>query len=129
MNSAENKEHRYLVTANDFAMFNGTVIHNVCSTYALTREFEWAGRLVLLPLLAFEEEGIGTCAHIQHLSPAFEGEEIHIKATPRPWNKGEELLVDIEAFVGTRKVATGYTGQRILPISTIQKVFEKAKNG
>jgi predicted thioesterase len=128
MNLPENKKHRYLVTASDFAIFNGTIIHMVCSTYALTREFEWAGRLVLLPLLQDGEEGIGTCVHLEHLAPAFEGEEVLFTATPRPWQTGEELLVDIEAFVGSRKIATGYTGQRILPKTTIQKVFDKAKS-
>ncbi|MFY8033293.1 MAG: thioesterase family protein [Flexibacteraceae bacterium] len=153
MNLPENKEHRYLVTAADFAIFNSTIIHKVCSTYALTREFEWAGRLVLLPLLQESEEGIGaqmslsllhflvkvvvkqeseegigTSVHLEHLAPAFEGEEVLFTATPRPWQTGEELLVDIEAFVGSRKIASGYTGQRILPKTTIQKVFEKAKS-
>jgi len=128
MNLPENKEHRYFVTDSDFAIFNGTIIHKVCSTYALTREFEWAGRLVLLPLLQVDDEGIGTCVHLEHLSPAFEGEEVLFKATPRPWQTGEELLVDIEAFIGGRKIAAGYTGQRILPKATIQKIFEKAKS-
>jgi len=127
MNIPENKEHRYLVTALDFASFHGSVIHKVCSTYTLTREFEWVGRLVLLPLLQLEEEGIGTCAHIEHLAPAFEGEAILFKATPRTWNEGEELIVDIEAFVGDRKIAQGFTGQRIIPKAIIQKIFDKAK--
>lgn len=127
MNLPQNKEHRYLVTASDFASFHGNVIHQVCSTYALTREFEWVGRLVLLPLLNLEEEGIGTCAHIEHVAPAFEGEAILFKATPRSWSQGEELLVDIEAFIGSRKIAQGYTGQRILPKTVIQKIFDKAK--
>ena len=127
MNLPQNKEHRYSVIESDFASFHGNVIHQVCSTYALTREFEWVGRLVLLPLLNLEEEGKGTCAHIKHVAPAFEGEEILFTATPSSWNQGEELIVDIEAFVGNRKNAQGYTGQRILPKTIIQKVFDKAK--
>jgi hypothetical protein len=123
----QNQEHRFTVTASDFPNFKGEVIHPVLSTYTLTREFEWAGRLVLLPLLKEGEQGIGTMVEIFHHAPAFENEEVFIKAIPLPWIEGEELIVELKAFVGNRLVASGKTGQRILPLTVIEKIFNKAK--
>jgi len=119
--------HTYIVKSEDVAKFNEIVVHEVLSTFVLTREAEWAGRLVLLPLLREGEEGIGTEISITHLGPAFVGEEVEFVASPVSMVEGE-LIVAIEVFgKNKRPVARGSTGQKILPKAVIAKIFEKAR--
>lgn len=124
--SPKEASHFYTVQPEDVASFNGKVVHEVLSTFVLTREAEWAGRLVLLPLLREGEEGIGTSVQITHLGPAFVGETIELVATPISITDGE-LIVAIKVMANKRPVATGTTGQKILPKSVIQKLFAKAR--
>ncbi len=118
--------HSFIVEKKDVAQFETGVVHPVCSTFTLAREIEWSTRLFVLDMLEKEEEGIGTQLSIVHHSPAFVGEEIIIKA-----NYGEiddeEIICSFEASVDDRLVATGFTGQRILPKAVINTIFEKIK--
>jgi fluoroacetyl-CoA thioesterase len=119
--------HTYSIKDSDIAAFNGETVHPVFSTYALAREAEWAGRLVLLPLLNENEEGIGTQISLTHLGPAFPGEEILFEAIPLSLENGE-LMVSIKATVNGRPVAQGTTGQKILPKKVIAAIFNKAQS-
>ena len=87
------KEYRSVVRAEDVAAFQGVVVHAVCSTFALARDIEWTTRQFVLDMLADDEEGIGTYLEIEHLGPAFVGEEIVFRGVAyaairrhwRPW--------------------------------------------
>lgn len=123
--SGDSREHRYLISEDDVAAFNGEVVHAVCSTYVLAREMEWAGRLFVLEMREEHEEGIGTMVNIRHEGPAFPGEELVIKSTVVSL-EGNELICSIDVITaGGRRVASGQTGQRILPREKIRDIFSR----
>jgi fluoroacetyl-CoA thioesterase len=62
------------VSALDLATFESGTVHEVYSTFALTRDAEWSGRLFVLEMKEEDEEGIGTQINLKHLAPAFVGE-------------------------------------------------------
>ena len=113
-------EHR--VVKEDFAAFNGQIVHQVYSTFALGRDAEWACRQFVLEMKESHEEGIGTFLNIQHVSPAKQGElvvfEVKIKRILR-----NEIICMFQAKVGDRLVATGEQGQKVLAKDRINKLF------
>lgn len=118
----DQKVYKKVVTTADFAAFHGEVLHQVCSTFALARDFEWSSRLFFLEMKEEDEEGVGTFVHLDHHAPAFEGEEIVITATVEQIQKNE-LICQIEARVGERLIADGKTGQKMLKKDKLKRVF------
>ena len=118
----DKKVFKTIVQSKDQAIFHGVLLHPVCSTFALAREIEWTSRLFFLEMKEEEEEGLGTLLHIQHMSPSFVGEELHITATIDSII-GNELICDIEVKVGNRIIATGKTGQRMLKKDKLNVIF------
>lgn len=116
------KQHQYLVKPDDIAAFHGRVVHRVCATFVLAREVEWTTRQFVFDLCEPAEEGIGTHVSIDHKSPAFVGEEITFTARIDAL-EGNLLTCSVEARVGDRLIATGKTGQRILPREKIAKLL------
>ena len=108
----------------DVAAFNGEVLHTVYSTFAMARDMEWSSRLFFLEMKENDEEGVGTHLSIDHLAPAFVGEELVILAKVISLT-GNELICDIEVKVGERVVAKGKTGQRMLKKDRLNKLFIK----
>lgn len=108
----DRKETKMVVTPVDVAAFQGTVVHDVCSTFTLAREAEWATRQFVLDMRDADEEGIGTFITVNHKGPAFVGEEVMIIGKVEEVN-GHELICSFEAKVGERLVADGKTGQKI----------------
>lgn len=106
----------------DVAAFGGEVVHPVCSTFALTREVEWATRQFVLDMREDHEEGIGTHVYIDHKSPAFVGEEVMI-ASVIDKIENHEIICTFEAAVNGRIIATGKTGQKILSREKIKRIF------
>lgn len=101
-----------VVTLADVASFHGNIVHEVCSTFTLAREAEWATRQFVLEMRDADEEGIGTFVTVNHKAPAFVGEEIVIAGRVEELN-GHELICSFEAKVGERLIAEGKTGQKI----------------
>jgi predicted thioesterase len=120
----DQKEMRYKVQPSDVASFNGVVVHNVCATFTLAREIEWATRQFVLEMSETDEEGIGTSVSIDHHGPAFVGDEIIFIAWVEAIN-GHELICRYEAKVSGRLIASGKTGQKILKRDKIAKIFTK----
>jgi fluoroacetyl-CoA thioesterase len=121
----DTKTHTCVVQPQHFADFGsatGGLVHQVFSTFALGREMEWAARLFVLEMMEAEEEGIGTHLSIDHHAPAFLGETVKLTATFDAIN-GPNLRCAVEARVGTRLVATGHTGQRIVPRARLAARF------
>lgn len=112
------------VTEQDQAIFHGEVLHPVCATFALARDFEWSSRLFFLEMKEEDEEGVGTYLSVEHKSPAFVGEEIIFTARVEEI-MGMELFCAIEARVGDRLVAFGKTGQKMLKKERLNALFEK----
>jgi fluoroacetyl-CoA thioesterase len=116
------KVYKTVVKEADVATFHGTVVHNVCSTFALARDVEWTTRQFVLAMKEADEEGVGTYLQIAHKGPAFVGEEIIFTGKFENMT-GHELICSFEARVGDRIVARGKTGQKILKRETINAIF------
>ena len=119
----DTKEYKIVVQETDIAKFESGVVHNVYSTFALCRDAEWSGRLFVLEMKEDGEEGIGTSIVIQHKSPAFVGDEVRFLAGYEGLENGE-IITSFVAFVGTRIIALGKQGQRILPKEKIDSIFK-----
>jgi fluoroacetyl-CoA thioesterase len=118
----DKKVFKTIVQSKDQAIFNGELLHPVCSTFALARDIEWTSRLFFIEMKEEDEEGVGTMLEIQHRSPAFVGEEMEITATVSSIN-GNELICDIQVKVGERIIAIGRTGQRMLKKDKLNAIF------
>jgi fluoroacetyl-CoA thioesterase len=110
------------VTLHDAAAFHGEPLHPVYATYALARDFEWSSRLFFLEMKDDDEEGVGTFLKIEHQTPALIDEEVTITATVESMT-GNELICIIEARSGSRIIATGKTGQKMLKKEKLKKLF------
>lgn len=119
----DQKTHRFVVRHSDIAAFEGVVVHEVCSTFALAREIEWSTRLFVLEMKQDDEEGIGTMLAIDHRSPAMMGDEVEVVATIASI-RNHELICEVKVFVENRLVATGKTGQKILKKEKIKQLFK-----
>ncbi len=124
----DQKVYRKIVTEEDQAIFHGEVLHSVCSTFALARDFEWSSRLFFLEMKEDDEEGVGTFLSIDHKSPAFVGEELKIVATIENIERNE-LICSIEATCDNRIVAIGKTGQKMLKKDKLMRLFTKLYDG
>lgn len=115
-----------MVTGADKAEFESGEVHAVYSTFALSRDAEWSGRLFVLEMKEPDEEGIGTGLTITHHSPALVGQEVLFTATLTEVNRNE-VVVDYTAHVGDRLVASGKTWQKILKREKIDRLFGSLK--
>jgi predicted thioesterase len=116
------KEYTTVVKPQDVARFHGSVVHEVCSTFALARDIEWTTRLFAIDMKEEDEEGVGTLLEIRHHSPAFVGEQLVFTGRYQGLVKGE-VLCSFEVHAGGRLVATGRTGQKILKVEKIKSIF------
>lgn len=122
----DNKIYKRIVSEADVAVFHGQVVHKVCSTFTLARDMEWSSRLFVLEMKEEDEEGIGTALSVEHIGPAFPGEEIIYKATVSSIEKNE-IICTIEATAAGRKVAMGTTGQKVIPKEKLNQYFANLK--
>lgn len=120
----DQKSFRRVVEESDCAIFNGELLHRVCATFALARDFEWSSRLFFLEMKDDDEEGVGTMLAIDHQSPAFVGEEVLFTATVEKIERNE-LICSIDARVGDRIIACGKTGQKMLKKDRLNALFTK----
>jgi len=118
----DQKFFKRIVLEADQAIFHDKLLHPVCSTFALARDFEWSSRLFFIEMKEDDEEGVGTMLSIEHQSPAFVGEEISYTATVETIIKNE-LICSIVAKVSDRIIATGKTGQKMLKREKLSKLF------
>jgi len=116
--------HSFKVKATDLAHFDQQAVHDVCATFTLAREIEWATRLFVLKMLEEGEEGIGSHLNIEHISPALLGNEVDIEGE-YVGIRDREIICKYEAKVEGRLVAKGTTGQKILLKENLDMIFEK----
>lgn len=124
----DKKVYLHKVSEQDIAAFHGETVHPVYATFALARDMEWSGRLFVLDMLEDDEQGIGTFIEIDHKSPAFVNDDAHITATIEQIN-AHEIICSVEATVGSRVIAQGRTGQKILKKEKLERLFNTVKNG
>lgn len=122
----DTKYHSFSVSNEHFPAFEGSEVHEVCSTYVLAREVEWTTRMFVIPMLEENEEGIGTMLNLDHKSPAFEGDQVKIKAIVDSM-KGNELICSFSVSTGDRLIAEGKTGQKIYKRKKLKQIFSDYK--
>jgi predicted thioesterase len=122
----DKKIYKKEVLPGDLAAFHNKIIYEVYSTFALARDIEWSSRLFVLDILEEDEEAVGTQLKIKHLKPAFLGQKILIEAVVK---KFEDKILDCEITVkcGKRKIATGFTKQKILSKKRLAEIFNYKK--
>jgi predicted thioesterase len=110
------------VQVTDTAAFAAGQVHPVYATFAVARDAEWACRQFVLEGKADDEEGIGTFVEVQHHSPAKPGTQVTYTATVESHDKGH-LICRWEAHAGGRLLASGRTGQKVLPKEKLEQLF------
>lgn len=118
----DRKSMKVKVYNTDIATFKAKTVHNVCSTFALARNIEWATRQYVLEMIDIDEEGIGTYLKIHHKSPAMVGEILTIESEVKSMVKNE-LICRFKVLVDDRMIALGESGQKILKKEKLEKIF------
>ena len=111
----------------DIATFDAGNVHPVCSTFALAKYIEWTSRIFIIDIKNEDEEGIGTMLHIEHLSPAFQDQEIYFEATVSSI-VNNELICDVLVTAEKRVVARARTGQKMLKKAKLDQIFSSLGN-
>lgn len=124
--TGDTKIFSHVVTAEDSASFESGEVHAVYSTFALTRDAEWSGRLFVLEMKEEGEEGIGSGITVKHISPALPGQEVMFTATLKEVNKNE-VVTDYVAKVKERLIAEGTQWQKIVNKEKLDKLFESLR--
>lgn len=122
--SGDAKQFAHVVNEDDVAKFHGETVHPVYSTFSIARDMEWTTRLFVLEMRDDDEEGIGTFVHVDHKGPAFVGEHVVFHGYV-DYIAGNEIVCRVEAVVGTRLIATGKTGQKILKREKLNRLLNK----
>jgi fluoroacetyl-CoA thioesterase len=125
--TGDQKQYKMTVKPGDVAAFHGKVVHEVCSTFTLAREAEWATRQFVLDMIDSDEEGVGTFINVNHKGPAFVGEEIVFTGKVESI-QGNELVCTFQAAVGERMIAEGKTGQKIFKKEKLAVRFAKVRH-
>ena len=113
---------RDIVTPLMQAAFGGEIVHPVYGTAAMVYHMEWAARLVILPYLEEDEEGVGTGVRLKHLSPAPVGTEIEAQAVCMK-HEGNVILCDVNVFTNGELLGSGQVEQRVLPRQVLHERF------
>ncbi len=116
------RDYSFKVEKSAFPEFYSGVVHEVCSTYFLTKEIEWTSRLFVLDILEDDEEGIGTMICMDHISPALFHQKVEIIAKIESF-EGNELKCSFVASVDGRTIAKGFTGQKILKKDKLKTIL------
>ncbi|MBL7802049.1 MAG: hypothetical protein JNL95_15125 [Chitinophagales bacterium] len=122
-NIGDTAQFKRVVQESDAASFEGVNVHPVMATFSITRDAEWAGRIFVLAMKEEHEEGIGTFVNVEHLSPAFIGEEVVFEAIIDELYKNV-VNCSFTAKVGERLVAKGRTGQKIITKEKLDQLFQ-----
>ncbi len=116
------KVFTHVVTDHDIAAFETGIVHQVYSTFCLTRDAEWSTRLFVLEMKEADEEGIGTFIEVIHRSPALVNSTVNFFATLDAVN-GHEVICSFVAKCGDRIIAEGKTGQKILKKEKLERIM------
>ncbi|MCM3004897.1 thioesterase family protein [Priestia koreensis] len=108
------------VTAEQFAQFEGSVVHPAYSTVSMVYHMEWASRKIILPFLEDGEEGIGAAVSVKHIAPTGEGTTVTVVATVTEI-KGNIIVTKVEARNERGLIGVGEVKQAILPKEDIQQ--------
>lgn len=125
--TGDTKTYHKRVGEADVAAFESGKVHPVYATFALARDAEWACRMFVLEMKEADEEGIGTFVSVEHVSPAMVGQTVTFVATITEL-KGNSIVCSYTASVGSRLVARGEQGQKILKKERLQQLFSSLQD-
>jgi fluoroacetyl-CoA thioesterase len=114
------------VSEQDTAQFGGAEVHPVYATFALARDAEWTCRQFVLNMKENHEEGIGTHVTVNHKAPALVGETVNFYASLTKVQH-RDVICQYHAYVRERLIAFGEQGQKILPRTRLNQLFESLK--
>lgn len=114
------------VTPDMFAQFGGNVVHHAYSTVTMVYHMEWVSRLIILPFLEEDEEGMGAAVSLKHIAPCREGDQLTIKATVEHF-EGNIVLTKTEITRHDVLVGVGDVKQVILPKTKIIHLLERSQ--
>jgi predicted thioesterase len=120
------KTYQVTVTEKDTAQFGGDEVHPVYATFALARDAEWTCRQFVLQMKEAHEEGIGTHVTVNHQAPALVGETVRFRATLTQV-ADHKVICEYVAYVGSRLIAYGEQGQKILSRTRLNNLFESLR--
>ena len=120
------RQYTRRVQQEDLAHFEAGAVHDVYATFALARDAEWSGRLLVLELKEDDEEGIGTGLTITHLGPAFCHQELVFTSTLLIID-GNEVATTFETYADGRLIAKGTQTQKVLKREKIDHLFAKLR--
>lgn len=115
------------VTTDMFAQFDGSVVHRAYSTVSMIYHMEWASRLIILPFLEDDEEGMGSAVRVKHLSPSSVGSKLTITAILSEL-KGNNVKTNVTVKNGEKLVGIGEVKQVILLKNKIARLLESDLN-
>lgn len=102
-------------------------LHPVYATYWLTKHAELAGRMLILPFLDADEEGIGHQVALTHLASALPGMRVEVTARLRS-QEGNRVVAEVRAVNELGDVVgEGTTTQVILPRARLERSFERLR--
>lgn len=110
------------VTPDMFASFGGTLVHPAYSTASMVQHMEWASRMVLLPFLEEDEEGMGAAVTIKHIAPSTAGASIKVTATLSDIS-GNLIFTQVEASNEKGLIGVGEIKQVVLPKKKIHHLL------
>ncbi|KON88640.1 thioesterase [Sporosarcina globispora] len=113
-----------VVSPEMFAQFEGEVIHPAYSTVTMIYHMEWASRLLIIPYLDKEEEGMGGAVSARHLSPSPEGASITVTATVSKL-EGNSVYSTVTVHNGKILAGEGEVKQVILKKSRIAELLKR----
>lgn len=110
------------VTPEMYAQFDGKVVHQAYSTVSLVYHLEWVSRLIILPYLENDEEGMGGAVTAKHIAPATLGEVVTLTATVTEI-KDKNVYTKVEARKNDKLIGTGEVKQVILKKKKITELL------
>lgn len=116
------------VTQDMCPAFGGVIVHRCYSTWSLVHHAEIAARKVLVDYLDPDEEGIGAHISVEHLAPCLLGATVRVRAELEEVS-GRRVVCKIQAFEGTRLLATGRQVQVVLKKEVLRRRFEGLRPG
>ncbi len=115
--------HTFVVTQSMCPHFEERLVHPVCATWTLVHQMEYAGRLVIVPVLEADEEAVGARFAITHRSPATIGSAVEVTARVLSATR-RRLTCDVRAHVGPRLVAEAEFVQISMPKPELAARFD-----
>ncbi|MBL0309153.1 MAG: hypothetical protein IPP77_05595 [Bacteroidetes bacterium] len=125
-NKGDKKTFERKVRPEDIATFDSSNVHPVYATFAIARDAEWSSRLFVLEIKDDDEEGIGNFVHVNHISPALEGDIVLFESFIDEL-VDNALNCSFIAKVNGRVIAEGKTGQKILKKEKIERLLDNLK--